>query len=341
MSSLICLWVTVKAPFSAFVEQIRYQYPNLTAVRLILFVAILQIFICGKNVVAQDLKPGLPGMAPVKWITIKNTQAPGRVYQSLSSNARTYTQEDTYIKAWIPVVIKSRFALAIAPHYRSEQMELKRATSEVADPLSSWRLRAIGVDMKSFVRLDSSSWLINTANVSQSGNINDGRASRIPLTYTFSSTYLRRKSPNTEIGFGLMVSKANSLMILPVFVYNHNFSSKQGLEISLPHKIAWRYNLTATDILFLKGEANTRTYFINNPTGDNFDLFRRIDVDMGVAYNKQFTRFMGAELFAGYRQNLSSQVPENVIAVKNSGWVASFEIYIRSPQGLHFNKRRP
>ena len=273
-------------------------------------------------------------MAPMRWITIKTTRAPGRVYQSLNTNARTYTAEDTYIKAWIPVVIKSRFALAIGPHYRSEQLELRREPDDIDDRLAAWKLRAIGVDIKSCFALDSTSWLINTANISQSGNIKGNSQSNIPITYTISSTFLKRKSNNKEIGFGLLVNKSRSLWVLPVFVYNYNFSAKQGLEISLPHRIAWRHNLSPTDIIYLKAEANIRSYFIRNPTIDNFEQFQRIDADMGVTYNKQITKFMGAELFAGYRQNFSYRLPDDIIAVRNSGFVVSFEIYIRPPQGL-------
>ena len=303
--------------------------------------AIFQICLFSLVASAQDFKPGLPGMAPMRWVTIKNTHAPGRVYQSLNGNARTYTVEDTYIKAWIPIVLKSRFALAIGPHYRTEILELKHVSEDVNDQLSSWKLRAIGIDIKSCFALDSTSWLINTANISQSGNVNDNAQGSIPITYTMSSTYLRRKSSNTEMGFGLMLNKSNSLLVLPVFIYNHNFSDKVGLEISLPHKMALRYNLTPTDIIYLKSEANIRTYFIREPVTEHYDQFRRIDVDLGVTYNKQITKFMGAELFAGYRHNLSYHLPESIVAVKNSGFVASFEIYIRPPQGLlHLNKKR-
>ena len=303
--------------------------------------AIFQICFCVLTASAQEFKPGLPGMAPMRWITIKNTHAPGRVYQSLNSNARTYTAEEKYIKAWIPVVLKSRFALAIGPHYRSEQLELKSATDDVNDQLAAWKLRAIGVDIKSCFALDSTSWLINTANISQSGNIKGNSPSNIPITFTISSIFMKRKSHNKEIGFGLLLNKSRSLLVLPVFVYNYNFSPKQGLEISLPHKIAWRHNLSPTDIIYLKAEANLRTYFIRGVAIDDFELFRRIDADMGVTYNKQITKFMGAELFAGYRQNFSYQLPEDIIAVKNSGFVVSIEIYIRPPQGLLHNRNRP
>ena len=276
----------------------------------------------------------------MRWITIKNTRAPGRVYQSLNGNARTYTVEDTYIKAWIPVVLKSRFALAIGPHYRTEQLDLKRVPDHVDDQMASWKLRAFGVDIKSCFALDSTTWLMNTANISQSGNFNGNSQSNIPITYTISSTFMKRKSNNKEMGFGLMINKSRSLLVLPVLVYNYNFSAKQGLEISLPHKIAWRHNLSPTDIIYVKAEANIRTYFIRNGTNSNFEQFRRIDADMGITYNKQITRFMGAELFAGYRQNFSYHLPEDIIALKNSGFVASFEIYIRPPQGL-INRKRP
>lgn len=308
-------------------------------VRILLYMAIVALLPSGPGAFAQDLKPGVPGMAPTKWITVKNTHAPGRVFQCLNNDARTYTQEDIYIKAWIPVVMKSRFSMAIGPHYRSELLELKDFPSH-DDRLASWRLRAIGVDMKSFARLDSTSWLIFTGNVSQSGNINDHPITHVPLTYTFSTTYLRKRSINKEIGFGLMVNKANSLLVLPVFVYNHTFSAKQGVEISLPHKVAWRFNVTPTDRFYLKAEANTRTYFISNTIDRNFSQFRRIDVDMGVSYNKQFAGFMGAELFMGYRQNLASRLPHDVIAVKNSGFAGSLEVYIRPPQGLLAGRKK-
>ena len=323
-----------------FKLKITSHHTKSTAVTKFTILAIVQICIFSITTSAQEFKPGLPGMAPIRWLTIKNTHAPGRAYQSLNGNSRTYTVEDTYVKAWIPLVLKPRFAMAIGPHYRSEILELKGAEDDSNDQMASWKLRTIGVDIKSCLMLDSSSWLINTANISQSGNVNDNAQGAIPVTYTVSSTYLRRTSANTEMGLGIMFNKSNSTLVLPVFVYNHNFSAKQGLEISLPHKIAWRYNLTPTDIIYLKSEANIRTYYIREPVLEKYDMFRRIDVDMGVTYNKQITGFMGAELFAGYRHNLSYHLPESISAVRNSGFVASLEIYIRPPKGLLSNKKR-
>jgi hypothetical protein len=289
---------------------------------------------------AQSSRPGLPGMAPTRWITFRTTQAPGRVFQSLNSNARTYTHEDTYIKAYIPLALKSRFMLAVAPYYRTEIMELKNENDRAFDQMASWKLRSIGLDMKSMFKLDSASWLVTSIAVSQAGNIGSGsgQASHIPLSYTASATFIKRKTAYKEVGFGLLVNKANSLLVLPIFIYNYNISNRFGIEVSLPHKIAGRFNMSPTDIFYLKAEANTRTYFIGQMPNGRADLFRRIDIDMGVSYNKQFFSMFGAELFAGYRQNLTCKLPETITAVRNSGFVASVELYIRPPQGL-FQKR--
>jgi hypothetical protein len=277
-------------------------------------------------------------MAPMKFITIKNTHAPGRVYQGIDGTGRTFTAEDTYFKVWIPTVVTPRFALAIGPHYRTELFELKSDESSEIEP-SAWKLRSAGIDIKSMIRLHDSAWLINTGNFSKSGNAAGSKLWDAPLSFTVSSVYLKRYSTNTEFGFGLMANKAHNFLVLPVIVYNHNFSVRSGIEISFPHKLAWRYNLSNSDILYAKAEANTRSYYISSQRSQNSELFRRIDVDLGIAYNKQFTSFMGVELFAGYRQNISIALPYNLKAVTNSGWVGSLEIYFTPPAGIFKSKK--
>ena len=283
---------------------------------------------------AQQFKPGLPGMAPTKWISYRNVHAPGRVYQSVPGSSSRYTLEENYFKAYIPLAIKSRFAIAVAPYYRSENFEVKGTGLASGEQLSTWNLRSIGLDFKALICLDSGAWMINTANISKSSNVNGTSLAQVPLTYTLSSIFMKRRSADTEMGLGIMVNRSNNFLVLPVVVYNHNFSNKTGVEVMLPHKIAWRYNPTVNDILYLKAEANTRSYFLPQLTSDDHDVFRRIDVDMGIAYNRSITSFMGAEVFAGYRKNLSTRLPGTVIAVQSSGCVLTVDLYLKVPAGL-------
>lgn len=291
------------------------------------------LLIFSKKCRAQEAKPGLEGMAPSKWITIKNTQAPGRVYSFGNGTYKTATHEDVFVKAWLPVVHKSKFSLIVGPQYRTEQIEFQKSGKDNLIPsLSNWSLRSMGVDVRSMNRIDSACWILINANINQSGSRADGSFTNSPLNYTFSAAYLKKRSATNEIGFGLLAGKGfNSITVLPVFIYHNNYSKKAGLEISLPYKISWRYNVTPSDIIYVKAEALTRNYYIRNIENTGYATFRKLDVDMGVVYNRKITKLVGVELFGGYRKNLTSKLPPGVTGIKTSGVAFSLELYIRPP----------
>lgn len=279
----------------------------------------------------QDLKPGLTGMAPSKWITIKHTVAPGKVYRSSVGPSKKYTQEDCYVRAWIPVIHKSNFAIVVGPHYRTEQLELKSYGENPINQLSGWRLRSMGIDLKSFMKLDSTSYLVVASNINKSGNLTNTSGSNVPLNYTFTSVFIRKKSDRKEIGFGIVVSKSRNLSILPVFVFNYNnLSGRSGFEIALPKKAAYRLNLTPKDILYLRSEAVTKNYYTYG-ADKQAALFRLIDLDTGIQYDRQINKLIGIEVFAGYRKNISNKLPLGIVPVRTSGLAASVEIYIKPP----------
>lgn len=268
-------------------------------------------------------------MAPSKWITMKHSQAPGGLYRA-NGMTKSYAQEDFFFKAWIPIVHKSKYAVLLAPQYRFEQLEFEDKGENPIHQMSHWNLRTMGVDIRSYMQVDSASWLMLNFNVNQSGNLNDA-VETIPLSYTFSSVFLNKRSANKEIGFGVMANRTvDRLLVLPVFIFNYNFSEKSGLEISIPHKIAWRYNASTSDIFYVKGEASSRAYSIDGMSSE-LCVWRKTDVDLGVAYNKQLNKLIGFEVFGGYRKNISNTLPEGVSSIKTSGAVFSAEIHLKSP----------
>ncbi|HMG90922.1 MAG TPA: DUF6268 family outer membrane beta-barrel protein [Chryseolinea sp.] len=260
---------------------------------------------------------------------MKNTQAPGRIYQSFGNPSKRYKQEDVFFKAWIPVIYKDNFAVMLGPQYRTEQLEFRDTGENPLEALNNWNLRSFGMDIRSYVKVDSAAFLCVNFNLNQSGNLYNHHEN-VPINFTFSSVFLRKKSLNKEIGFGFMANRSfGRVTVLPVFMLNYNFSQKTGIEISLPHKIAWRHNLSPTDILYIKSEIMSRAYWINGTNADY--AFRRTELDMGVTYNKQITKFFGAEVFGGYRTNINTRLPGECTGVRTSGIVFSFEVYFRSP----------
>lgn len=275
-------------------------------------------------------KPGIDGMAPSKWITLRATQAPRRNYRTVNSEEKVYTHEDIYLKMWLPLVHRPKFTWVAGPQYRTEQLEFKSDGENSIHMLSNWNLRYAGIDLRSMITLKESTWLIFNVNANKSGNFGDYRFSSFPLNYTLSGVFLNKKSNNKEVGAGLLVNRNyTGITVLPIFIYHYNFSKKTGVELNLPYKMAYRYTVTSTDILFAKAEAVNRNYYVR--VDEEACSFRRIDVDLGVAYNKQFSKLIGAEAFIGYRQNLSNRLPPDVIAGNKSGLAFSLELYIRPP----------
>ncbi|MFZ6010309.1 MAG: DUF6268 family outer membrane beta-barrel protein [Bacteroidota bacterium] len=286
---------------------------------------------CAIPCFAQISRPGLTGMAPSKWITIKNTQAPGRTYKFDQHPLKTYIQEDIFFKMWLPLVHRSKISVIAGPQYRTEQFELQGEGENPVHQLSNWNLRSMGLDLKSCISLDTSKWLMLTIHANQSGNLHDQPQNGIPLNYSISTVYIKKTSDRREFGFGFIANRTfGQFSVLPIFIYHYNYSPKAGLEINLPYRISWRHNLTSKDILYVKSEALSRSYFIVQDAG-NHCRFRKTDLDLGVSYNKQFSKYFGTEVFAGYRWNLRQNLPEGVTPIKTSGLAMSLEIYIKPP----------
>ena len=287
--------------------------------------------IIGTSASAQLVKPGVPGMAGSRWISVKTSQAPGRTYRFDNQSTKSYTQEDIFFKMYLPVIHKQRFGIITGLQYRTEQLEFDDHGENPIHQLSNWNLRSWGLELKSYKVLDSATVLVAGIQANQSASIDHHPYKNVPVNYTLTTAVIRKLSPTKEIGGGVIVGKGfDRLTILPVFIYNNTYSTKRGIEISLPYKIAWRHNLTPSDIVYLKAEGSTRSYYCNDVDVQS-GTFRRTDLDMGIWYNRKITSLVGMEAYGGYKINVSNNLPDRITPVKTSGLAFSLEIYVRVP----------
>jgi hypothetical protein len=267
----------------------------------------------------------LSGMTPMKWITVKMTSSPGRNF-SHGEQKLPVNYEDVYAKMWIPVLNKEKFKFLIGPSYRTEQLEFREGQETSAlGGLSHWNLRSAGLDTRFAYRLNNQRQLAVCFNSAYSATVSETHLFNSPLNVSVSALYMHRLSDKKERGFGVMYSNSvTGLSVLPVLVWNETFNSRNGLEISLPYKIAWRHNFSTTDIVHIKAEGSSRSYFINK---ENDTQFRRRDLDLGIAYTRILNKWMGFELFSGYRYNLSTELPA-AMSVNRSGIAMSVELFV-------------
>ena len=289
------------------------------------------------HAVCQSLKPGLEGMAPSKWLTFRNTHAPGKTYRFNGTDTKRFTQEEYFMRAWVPLVHSKKVTVLLGPNYRTEQLEFKSTGENPVSHMEGWNLRTFALDLNSMIKLDSSSWFIFTSHVNKSGDFGRLYWREIPVNFTLSASFLRKKSSNKEVGLGVMMNKSFRVTVLPVFIFNYNFSNNSGLEMMLPKKIAFRKNLSPSDIIYFKSEAVSRTYYLHQFNTDALGVCRRVDIDMGVSYNRRLGNYAGVEIFGGYRQNVSNRLIEGAVPVRTSGLAATVELYIQPPK---FKKRK-
>jgi hypothetical protein len=265
------------------------------------------------------------GQIPSKWISLKHTISPGRVLQQ---NGQNYTVEfeDINAKMWIPLVVTERLKIAAGASYRTEQIETKGNSNPEFKNVNHWNLRSAGVDLKTVAQLSGQNSLIVSSNFSYSATVQRLPLSSSPLNFTISAIFMERKSDDKEIGVGLMKSNTiDFLPVLPIMVWNQTFDKKNGIEISLPYKMAWRYNLSERNIFHLKAEGTSRSYFIDEPEAHRC---RRVDVDLGIAYTRLINRWVGFEFFGGFRQNISNRLINDTSVKTNSGFAFSSELFV-------------
>lgn len=278
---------------------------------------------------AQGMSAGLNGMVPAKWITVKNTYTTVNRFRSDAYQTTGFSNRDTYIKIWLPLMHTGKFTLLAAPYYRTEDLETKNDESDPLGRSTNCNLRSTGVDFRSIIRLSENERLSFGFNFNLNSSVDQFEQGHFPRNHTFSGMYVKQKSSTEQIGFGAMVNNGfERVTVLPVFIYNRNYSSRSGLELTLPYKLAYRYNYSARNIFHIKAEGSGRNYLINY---ERDFFFSRTDLDLGLCYTRLISKTIGLELFAGYRQNVSTELPATIEAVKTSGGVFSVELFALPP----------
>lgn len=125
-------------------------------------------------------------------------------------------------------------------------------------------------------------------------------------------------------GMGLAFSYTfGDPLVFPVFVYNHTFADKWGVEAFLPARVKLRYQ--ASKLCFI----NAKTYLKGGSYSIHFDVpelsdfktleFRRSDVNFSLELEKGITDWLWLSLESGYRSNINFDVTNKNHTLSLSG----------------------
>jgi len=129
---------------------------------------------------------------------------------------------------------------------------------------------------------------------------------------------------NKSWGIGMAYSYTfGDPLLFPIFVYNHSFANKWGVEAFLPARIKLRYQPSKLCFINAKARLKGGSYSIHfdDPELNDFKTLelRRADLNFSLEIEKGITDWLWASFEYGYRTNINFDVTNKNHAFSLSG----------------------
>ncbi len=225
------------------------------------------------------------------------------------------------LEANFPVISSNKmiFSLGgsyIEQHYVWKNESVQLDTNPVFQTLSNGSIRNLSIVGTLFKPFDEKNFLLAQVQGDYAGDWNFLRWQN-PAFIKLSATAIYGRKPNDRTMWGVGLTRtyrAGEVNYLPVFLFNYtNPSEKWGLEMLLPARADFRYNISKRNIiragLELEGTSyrlNDREgYFANSAQLNGKDIskleLRRSDIRLRAIWDFPMKNFYWLSLSAGYR----------------------------------------
>ncbi len=257
-------------------------------------------------------------MNPKQGIAISFFDSPG--YHRLSyfnsaegTSNKIYAKPEERIRTKIKLPLWNRPGLkaAFGVYYNKEEFDVH--THYRAPVTTELELKRVKANLSVLKPFRGRHYVALRAEIDFSGDFTGILAQEAYRRLTMSAFWGFRKNSRTELGIGLVYRDGFfNQRVLPVLMYNHNFSDKWGLEMVLPQGVTLRLNHNESTIFNFESRIQTDRYLINanrietfSESEQPFFLFDRMELRTGVNVKKNLMPMIWIEASAGIRQDLN------------------------------------
>lgn len=284
-----------------------------------------------KNHQNKLVRPGLKGMRPKKAIEFQIFDSPGfhRISHFKSSEGSTnniYAKPDQRIrtKLKLPLWNAKSLKASLGVYYNNEDFSLHNHSNSLE--VTELNLKRVKANISVLKLIDYKNYFVVRGEFDVSGDFNGLLRDSEYQNYSVSALWGHQKNENTEFGVGLVYRNGfNGINVLPILMYNHNFSEKWGLEMALPKQINLRHNCSPTSNFNIQSSLRTDRYLIKRPEHkpdvDSIELpylFNRLEVRTGISFQKEIIPLVWTEISAGFRQDVNLLGNGNYSALSSS-----------------------
>lgn len=227
-----------------------------------------------------------------------------------------YTKWDNLeLKLKAPLLIKDHFKLLLGYSYYQEGFnfsEISMAHFPTISKLDQMNLKSSSFSLIVNKSLDERRYLAFQFRYAVSGNFSGIANFRNRYAiYRFLGIYGVKPNDDLEWGFALNISKSfRRFNIIPLFLYNKNFSAKWGIEALLPGFIHIRNNISPSSIVLGGLEFGNKNFRFEVPQDGEPDLdyaYNQSHLKAIIKYEQRIMPWVWVGAKVGYQYNLNSR----------------------------------
>ena len=283
-----------------------------------------------------DWNPAVKGKGPIRGFEISyyvnaNYDIVSTSREYGSGKVKVDNNRLAKIKLRFPVFVSGKWKVAGSFEYSDEEFHFRHIESNdypLYRSLEDKNLKSIGGSLYVMTQLKRNRFFMLRFNAKLKGDYwkeHIGDVSKYTFLKMEISPVIGWKiNPRKSWGVGLAYSYTfGDPLIFPVFVYNHTFHEKWGVEAFLPARVKLRYQASPLCYINAKAKLHGGSYSIHFDDGElnkfkTLEL-RRADVNFSLEIEKGIYDWLWLSLDAGYRSNINFDVTNKNHAFSLSG----------------------
>lgn len=272
-----------------------------------------------------DWNPAVKGKGPVRGFEISYYANANYHINSKSKEygiGRTKVDVNRLFKTKLrfPIFLNHKVKIAGSFEYSDEEFHFRHIESNdypLYKSLENKNLKSIGGSLYLMTQLKKNRFFMLRFNAKLKGDYWKDHLGDLEK-YTFLKMEISpvigwKVNPRKSWGVGVAYSYTfGDPLIFPVFVYNHTFSEKWGVEAFLPARVKLRYQPSPLTFISAKAKLHGGSYSLHFDNGElnKFKTveLRRADINFSLELEKGIYDWLWLSLDAGYRTNINFDV---------------------------------
>lgn len=310
------------------------------------YVLFLAIFLCGDLVevfgqnrldtLREDWIPGIEGAGPVRGLEVSyhsNTNYKLNSTSDLYGNGKAEIDYNRVFqtKLRFPIFLKQQLKIVGSFEYSDEEFHFDDISDNnypLYKSLNEQNLKGIGGSIYLMTQLKRNVFFLFRFSAKLKGDYWKEHIGDVNK-YTFLKMEMSpiigwKVNSKKSWGIGMAYSYTfGDPLLFPIFVYNHSFADKWGIEAFLPAKIKLRYQPSKLCFINAKAKLHGGSYSIHFDDSELNDFktleLRRADLNFSLEIEKGITDWLWASFESGYRTNINFDVTNKNHAFSLSG----------------------